>query len=334
MTLKKKKDVIKYVSKTPELEEWIRDFAQHLETSPEKNVVEYPEEFASGYAKVGKVDDGLTYRIVNYRLNSDFLFQRKPAADFYLIIYFYKYKNCRRLELDINRRQVLVNKDADYSSLLMTNSFASQKLKLTKDTMVQGVTIQMTEEWLVKNLNSTTKVNLDLLKKKDVLQSLIKPSYDNLMDEIFEKNPRSHFPELFLLRRVAGLLELFFDEIFRNGLDANVLPASTQDVHSLLRVQEYLLERYDQPFPTIPTLARMAMMSESKLKQVFKKAFGMSLFEYFQQNRMLRAKDMLMSDLHSVTEVGTMLGYHNLSNFSAAFKKEFGVLPKNADKAV
>lgn len=68
-------------------------------------------------------------------------------------------------------------------------------------------------------------------------------------------------------------------------------------------------------------------MSESKLKKLFKVSFGMGLYEYFQKNRMHRAKEHILSGKYSITEVGMRLGYQNISNFSAAFRKEFQCLP-------
>ena len=42
---------------------------------------------------------------------------------------------------------------------------------------------------------------------------------------------------------------------------------------------------------------------------------------------MNRAKVLLMSQKYSIKEIGNQLGYTNLSNFAAAFKKEFNSLP-------
>lgn len=329
MPLRKRKDHLKYISRTPDLEEWIRDFANHLKTHPDKNIIQYPESFATGYAKVLKIEEGFTYRLVEYRLNADFQFDRTPSEDFYLIIYFYKYSNCRQLHVRINERDVIENFDEDYSSMLMTNSFANQHLTLTKDTIVQGLTIQISEEWLKTRLTISPRLNLKILRQKDIFQTLIKPHSAALLNEIFSKKIPSPIPELYVSCRVMQLLDTFLEDVFKNGLEANILPVSSRDVHNILMVEEYLLQNYREQFPSINMLARMALMSGTKLKQVFKKAFGMSLFEFFQKNRMERARDMLLSNLYSVSEVGKMLGYQNLSNFSAAFKKEFGYLPKD-----
>lgn len=329
MPLRKDKDRINYVSHTHDLEEWIRDFGNYLNTHSEKNIIRYPESFGSGYASVHQIEDGFTYRIVDYRLNTDFQFDRTPSETFYLIIYFYRYSNCEQLHLSINGRAVIDHQHDEYSSLLMTNSRAHQKLTLTKNTIVQGLTVQISEEWIKSRLTVSPKLNLKILRQKDVFQTLIKPISFSLLKDIFSKRIPSPVPELYVSSRVMQLLDIFFEDIFKNGLEANVLPVSTRDVQNILRVEEYLLQNYRSQFPSIFTLARLAYMSSTKLKQVFKRAFGMSLFEFFQKNRMERAKELLLSNIYSVTEVGKMLGYQNLSNFSKAFKKEFGYLPKD-----
>lgn len=332
MPPRKQKETIQYVSSQPDLEEWIRDFSKHLKAHPQKNVVIYPKSFANGFAKVYNMEDGLTFRIVDYELNTDFVFDRQPSTEFYLIIYFYYYSNCKRLSLQINGRTIVENEEDDYSSLLMTNSLAHQKLQLTKGTYVKGLTIQLTEQWLMNKIEHLGKLNHKLLREKDVFQSFIKPKSQKLLGEIFSKSARAAVPRLFIKTRVLRLLEIFLEDILKNGLDANVFPSSGRDVLNILKIEQFLYENYRSQFPSINTLARMACMSPTKLKQVFKKAFGVTLFEYFQRNRMHKAKALLQTNLYSVSEVGELLGYQNLSNFSTAFKKEFGVLPRNADR--
>jgi AraC-like DNA-binding protein len=49
---------------------------------------------------------------------------------------------------------------------------------------------------------------------------------------------------------------------------------------------------------------------------------------------MQKAKMMLLSGNYSIKDVGYTLGYSNLSNFTLAFKKEFGQLPSEVLKSV
>ncbi len=61
--------------------------------------------------------------------------------------------------------------------------------------------------------------------------------------------------------------------------------------------------------------------------------YGSTLYEYFQKSRMNRAKVLMLTHKYSIKEIGSQLGYSNLSNFSIAFKKEFKQLPSNFNEA-
>ena len=95
----------------------------------------------------------------------------------------------------------------------------------------------------------------------------------------------------------------------------------------MMQVESALTRDIFEPAPTISQLAKMVSISESKLKKDFKLIYGLPVYEYFQKIRMQTAKDKLLTGGHSVKEVAMELGYSNLSNFTIAFKKEFGLLP-------
>jgi len=98
-------------------------------------------------------------------------------------------------------------------------------------------------------------------------------------------------------------------------------------IKRMMQVESILVSNLSVSPPTIPALARTAMMSETKLKNLFKMIYGMGLYEYYQKNRMLRARQLLKSKRYSVKETGMALGFKNLSNFTIAYKKEFNSLP-------
>jgi AraC-like DNA-binding protein len=79
--------------------------------------------------------------------------------------------------------------------------------------------------------------------------------------------------------------------------------------------------------PNINYLSRISAMSPTKLKTDFKRLYGVPIYEYYQKNRMQRAKNLLLEGKHSIKEVGIKVGYSNLSHFAGSFKKEFGILP-------
>lgn len=89
--------------------------------------------------------------------------------------------------------------------------------------------------------------------------------------------------------------------------------------------RDYLISDLTNP-PTIDWLAKQVGLNHSKLKKGFKQIFGKSIYAYYLTERMNKAKQLLTEN--SVTETAIMLGYSNISHFSSAFRKQFGVLPK------
>ena len=332
MGVYKENKTFNFISAGNGLEDWIRSFALYVKATPEENVIIYPDSLATGSAGVFCIEDGLSYRIVDYRANSDCVFIREAADQFYLVIYFYQYSDCEKLSVTINNEVVIESEEKNYSTLLMTNSLLSQKLTIAKGTYVRGLTIELSEDWLMEKIARPHTVNYALFKEKDVFQSFLTPKAQKLLTEIFTKRADAAAPNLYTNNRVLRLLEAFLENILKNGISPNTLPASLKDVQNILKVESILLENYNSEFPSIGNLAREALMSQTKLKNVFKKAFGMGMYEYYQKNRMHKAKQLLDTGKYSVSEVGVLLGYQNLSNFSNSFKKEFHHLPKDCQK--
>jgi len=110
-----------------------------------------------------------------------------------------------------------------------------------------------------------------------------------------------------------------------NGSHTDDIPLRERKL--LVAARDRLLRDLDAP-PTIAELARETGLNQLKLKRGFKQIFGSSIYALFQRERMDRARQLLQD--HDVTETAMLLGYSNVSHFSSAFRKQFGVLPREA----
>jgi AraC-like DNA-binding protein len=95
-------------------------------------------------------------------------------------------------------------------------------------------------------------------------------------------------------------------------------------IHEL---RDYLSQHYASP-PTIPQLARMVGMNQTKLKAGFKQLLSVTVYEYILQARMEAAARMLIERDLSVAEIAHRVGYEYPANFSCAFKRYYGRLPR------
>jgi AraC-like DNA-binding protein len=102
----------------------------------------------------------------------------------------------------------------------------------------------------------------------------------------------------------------------------------SRDRRRIHETREYLSQHYASP-PTIPQLARMVGMNQTKLKACFKQLLGVTIYEYVLQRRMEAAAEMLVQAELSVAEIAYRVGYDYPANFSSAFKRYYGRLPRD-----
>ena len=69
-------------------------------------------------------------------------------------------------------------------------------------------------------------------------------------------------------------------------------------------------------------------MSLSTFKRQFEKEYNTNPGKWFQKKRLYQAKVIIESGEKSPSQIYFDFGYKSLSNFSIAFKKEFGFSPK------
>ena len=109
-------------------------------------------------------------------------------------------------------------------------------------------------------------------------------------------------------------------------------PAASRGLHhDDLKIIDAIRERIDgdpAAVPDIASLAREYCMSTSKLTRAFKQVCGISLHAYVIEARMQKGIELLHEAGVPVCEIAERVGYAKPSQFSADFRKRFGVLPR------
>jgi AraC-like DNA-binding protein len=95
----------------------------------------------------------------------------------------------------------------------------------------------------------------------------------------------------------------------------------------ITRIQSYINENLHQSI-TISMLAGIYYISESKLKQDFKKYLHSSVQAYLQDQRMQTALKMLQQSDNDIIVIANKVGYNNVSSFNREFKKHYACTPK------
>jgi AraC-like DNA-binding protein len=102
---------------------------------------------------------------------------------------------------------------------------------------------------------------------------------------------------------------------------------SARDTAPIYQARDHLARHYADP-PNIAELARIVGINRTKLKENFRETLGLTIYEYILRRRMERAAEMLRSGEYGIAQVAYAVGYEYPANFTAAFKRHFGQLPR------
>lgn len=108
---------------------------------------------------------------------------------------------------------------------------------------------------------------------------------------------------------------------------------SVRDVSRLYEARDILVNEFTRP-PLIAKLARQVGLNQTKLKAGFKSVFGMTITHFTQKCRMEHAGELLTSTELSISEIAYAVGYDHPANFTCAFKRFYGHVPRQLRRAV
>lgn len=147
-----------------------------------------------------------------------------------------------------------------------------------------------------------------------------------------------------------GLASLLYAETMATALVAHLLRYYSSRAHqgaiakstggpfksglpklTLKRVTDYIIDHLDQDL-SLSELASLAHLSRHHFSRLFKQATGVSPHQYVIQQRVNRAKQLLLHGELSVAEVAYQVGFANPSHLSRHFRRIMGVSPKQLQR--
>lgn len=293
----------------------------------------FPPAFANGSVEVMTLPNGLQISLSDYTLNQDFLLARQKVKEEFYTLRFDELTITEKMELTIDNETV-TDQQHYRAAAMLTSSLFDLEYFASKGSSIKGVNVLLDREWLATYLgiSSHDEVLQHYISLKTSSFNLepMDAGYRELMNEVLGSPPEERTPinRVMLQNRIMLLVERFFTHLYHKLQNIEApLQINNDEIQRIMDAEALLVKDFSVPAPTIAELARHSAMSETKFKNQFRKIYQSGPYEYFQKNRMQRARYLLLSRRYSVKETGLQLGYNNLSNFTIAFKKEFGLLP-------
>jgi len=135
--------------------------------------------------------------------------------------------------------------------------------------------------------------------------------------------PKKLFLESKALELIAIQLGYFMDKY---ASDQNGKTFSLSEKERIHAARKLLVQDLTAP-PSIRELEQRFSLSHNKLQAGFKSLFGNSVYGYLREYKMQQAHVLLEDAEMNVSKVAWSVGYDNISQFTKAYKKQFGMLP-------
>lgn len=97
-------------------------------------------------------------------------------------------------------------------------------------------------------------------------------------------------------------------------------------VKRLSASRDYIADNYQAPFNLL-NVAKYSHMSPYHFSRVFKQAYGETPNEFLIRLRVEKAKQLLITENLSISDVCEQVGYMSLGSFSSLFLKQVGMAP-------
>lgn len=163
------------------------------------------------------------------------------------------------------------------------------------------------------------------------VQTTLPPSLEDIAHQIMRCPLEGAARRLFMESKALEILALELDTFSRQRPLSDD-GRSTQDLERLEQARVILEGEFDDP-PSLVELARRVGLNDFKLKRGFRQFYNTTVFGYVRRLRMEKARALLETGDLNVTEVAMATGYNCFGHFSAAFKKHFGLLPRDFRRA-
>lgn len=155
--------------------------------------------------------------------------------------------------------------------------------------------------------------------REESLVHKLESCFSGTQDKLNLLSLESHILELLSL----NIEKLLCEECAENRF----ISLSKSDVKRLAYAREILLNRLASP-PTLLELARIIHMNDCKLKSSFKRYYGKTVYDFVREQRLEKAFSLLQDEDYNVSQSAFAVGYTNISHFSEAFRKKFGITPR------
>lgn len=151
------------------------------------------------------------------------------------------------------------------------------------------------------------------------------PAMKDIIKQILECPFDENTRRLYLDLKIREYLFLILQNTYHNT--SARYSYTPYERECILNAEKILIHDLAKKPLSLRELAKAAFISEYKLKEGFREIFGMSVFDYLQEARMIKARTLLIETDEPLKSICVQTGYARITSFITAFRRRFGYTP-------
>ena len=288
----------------------------------------YPKQLGRGYWREIRLRDGLDLAIAHYQLH-DAVTMQLPEREHPLEYSFHLSGGLKNQQSSVRAGQ--------YS--LCGSGMAPIEISEWSDTEQIDVNVHIDPElftnWLNQTSDSIPPGLQHLVKSSPQIYYVRSGTTTGAMQMALQQILHCPFhgitKRMYLESKVWELMALLVEQELKlhdhKKNTHRTCSLKPDDVDRIHQARNILLQRLDNP-PSLIELARQVGLNDCTLKRGFRQVFGTTAFGCLHDYRLEQARQLLEERRLNISEIAQAIGFANRSYFAAAFRKKFGVTPR------
>lgn len=189
------------------------------------------------------------------------------------------------------------------------------------------ITVERLHQLFVKESQEIAFLNQENINKKFYADRPMEPALKVTVNQLLHHSIHGPSRQVYQQAKVFEFFALFFQVEEEGDVEQCPFLKDEENVQKIRQAKQVLIEEMTNP-PTLKELARKVGLNEYRLKAGFKNIYGKTVFQFLNDYRLEKAREILNEGQAKVNDAAYQIGYNNPSHFIAAFRKKYGVTPK------
>ena len=195
-------------------------------------------------------------------------------------------------------------------------------INMFKEALASVIIPEELDDNNVRDWFLTADFFMTLNKASESLSQYLNQLTSSILKGNYEDSYRLEEVQAEILRHIVISQLPLIQSYYR--IDAVKTTTRKELLRRLLIAKNYMDDHCGQDI-SIRDLSKICLIAEYRFYHLFKSVYKMSPYQYILEKKMNKAKELFKTGKYTWTEIAIITGYDNISSFSKAYKRFFGV---------